>query len=282
MTSSYASTEFIDITTADVFLGEIWSKYATIAREANLVFGKLVNRQFEPELQKGQIIRIGNISNLSAFSKSANTAITYETVTETESTITVNQHYYAAFAVEDIIKKQSMQNLLERYSGKLGYALALQEDDTLARLVDSFSQTVGTLATALSDDNLLRADQYLNDANAPQSERYIVIAPAEKANFLKMEKVVNNMYGGTSSVKTGAIGELYGYQVFVSSNVEGDNTSGHDNGMFHREALAIVTQIQPSVYSQYDIDYLCDKVVAQELFGTTKVRDDHGVWMKGG
>lgn len=78
--SSYAATEFIDVTTADVFLEEIWSKKATVAREQKLVFGSSFNRDFEPELTKGQILRIGNISNLSARSKSANTAITYETV----------------------------------------------------------------------------------------------------------------------------------------------------------------------------------------------------------
>ena len=63
------TTEFIDVTTADVFLEEIWSKKTTTAREAKLSFGGLVDRDFEAELTKGQILRIGQISNLAARSK---------------------------------------------------------------------------------------------------------------------------------------------------------------------------------------------------------------------
>ena len=277
------ATEFIDVTTADAFLGEVWAKECTVAREKKLVFGGLVDRSLEKDLSKGQIVRKQEISNLAARSKTANTAITYETVTETEGTVTVNNHYYAAFAVEDIIKVQSMQNLRERYTGKLGYALALQEDDDLAALIDdgTITQTVGTLATGLSFDNLVRGDQYLNDADVPLDDRYIVVSPAEKANFLKMPEFTNKDYNSGNSVVSGALGEILGYKIHVTTNVDGDNSNGHDNCMFHKEALAIVSQIQPKVMSQYDIDYLCDKVVAQELYGAGILRADHAVWMKG-
>ncbi len=275
------TSEFIDITTADVFLVELWSNFVVVAREANLVYGKLFTRQFEAELKKGQVLRIGNISDLAARQKSANTAITYETVTETEGTLTIDQYYYAAFAIEDIIKEQTKINFVEKYTEKLGYALALQEDDTLAGHVDNFTQTVGTLATALEDDNIIRADQYLNDAKVPVKGRFIVISPAEKGNWLKMDKMSSKDYRADSAVVSGILGDIYGYKVFVSTNVEGDNSAGHDCCMAHPEAVGIVTQMKPKLESQRDIDYLCDKVVASELFGTAEIRDDHGVWMKG-
>ena len=276
-------TEFIDTTTADVFLGEVWAKDCTVARETNLVFAGLVDRSLESQLTKGQIIRKQNITNLTATAKSANTALTYETATETEGTITVSSHYYAAFAVEDIIKIQAMQDLRMRYAGKLGYALALQEDDDLAALIDdgTITQTVGTLATGLSFDNLLRADQYLNDANVPMEDRYIVISPAEKANFLKMDEFTSKVYNTGTALVKGALGEMLGYKIHVTPNVDGDNTNGHDNVMFHKESIAMVSQMQPKVESARDIDYLCDKVAAQTLYGSAILRADHGVWMKG-
>ena len=275
------ANEYIDITTADVFLEEVWARECRIARDQKLVFGKLIDRRFEKELQKGQIIRIQDISHLAARAKSANTAITYETVTETEVTLTVDQYYYSAFAIEDIIKVQSAQDLRMRYTPQLGYALAVQEDDTLAGLVDNFSQTVGTLAVPLTDDNLLRADQYLNDANAPVEGRVIVISPAQKAEFMKLDKFIHADYSNSDVVKSGRLGSIYGYEIYVTTNVEGDNSAGHDNGMFQKDALAMVAQRTPGMESQRDIDYLCDKVVASDLFGTVEVRDDHGVWMKG-
>lgn len=275
------ATEFIDVTTADAFIAEIWSKEALIAREANLVLGKLVNREFRKEMSKGDTLHVPGITNLAARQKSANTAITYETVTETNTDIVIDQYYYAAFAVEDIISIQQSQNLRGRYAPKLGYALALQEDDTLAALIDAFSQNVGTLATDLTDDNLIRGDQYLNDANCPEAERVIVISPAQKAGFLKMDKFINKDYREGGAVATGKLGQIYGYEVYVSTNVDGDNTNGHDNGMFQREAIAAVTQMEPKTEAQRDIDYLCDKVVASQLWGVKEMRDDHGVWLKG-
>jgi N4-gp56 family major capsid protein len=275
------TTEFIDTTTADYFLGEVWSQLTNDAREANLVFGKLFDRKLEPELRKGQKIHLGNITNLTATAKSANTAVTYETVTETGNDLTVDQYYYAAFAIEDIIKVQSMIDLLMKYTKKLGYAIALQEDDFAASFVDDFSNYVGTLASALDEDNILRADQYLNDANAPQNDRFIVISPAEKANFLKNERFTSKDYGPGNAVATGGLGEIYGYKVHVSTNVEGDNTAGHDNAVFQKEAVELVSQEVPKLVSFYDIDYLADKVVATTLYGGLEVREDHGVWAKG-
>ena len=57
------ATEFIDNTTADVFIPEIWSPLAIVAREAQLVFAKLVDRKFEDGLTKGDKIHVPNISD---------------------------------------------------------------------------------------------------------------------------------------------------------------------------------------------------------------------------
>jgi hypothetical protein len=40
-------------------------------------------------------------------------------------------------------------------------------------------------------------------------------------------------------------------------------------------------QIAPKTYRQFDIDYIVDKVVVEQLYGTSEMRDDHGVFMKG-
>lgn len=272
------TTEFIDVTTADVFLNEVWAKEATIARESKLVFAAHVDRSLESELKRGQIIRKQEISNLAARSKTANTAITYETVTETEGTVTANQYYYAAFAIEDIMKIQASAELRAKYSPKLGYALALQEDDYLAGFPDDASNSVGTLATELTYDNLVRGDQYLNDADVPPEDLALIISPAQKAGFLKLDQFIHKDY---QDIRTGILGAWMNYPIFVSTNVEGSNAAGHDCVMMHKDAIAHVAQMEPKVESQRDIDYLCDKVVASELYGSSILRNNHMVWLKG-
>jgi len=281
------ATEFIDLTTADVFLMEVWAKMASVAREKKLVFAANVDRSPEAELKVGQIYRRQRISNLSARSKSANTAISYETVTESEDTVTINNYYYAAFALEDVIKPMVSIDLINAYMPKIGYALAKQEDDDLAALIDdgTITQTVGTLATGLTYDNYVRADQYLNDAEAPEDDRAIIISHAEKANLLKMDQFINSQYvklqEGRSN--TGLLGGILGYPVFVTGNTNGTNAAGHDNVMLHKSAIMFAQQIQPIVKTDWDIDYFCAKVAALETYGLAinQAYTDHAVWMKG-
>ncbi len=281
------ATEFIDNTTADVFIPEIWSPLAIVAREAQLVFAKLVDRKFENGLSFGDTIHVPGVSDLAARSKSANTAITYETVTESNTDITISTHKYAAIAVESITKVQNNRDQLQLYAGKLGYALGLDVDDTLAGLPDNFSQTVGTLAAENTYHDYLRAIQYLDDANAPAESRYFVISPAAEVGLMKQDIYTNNDYsilhgeGRNTALEHAYVSSFLNIPVYKSTNVEGSNSAGHDNTLFQKESLALVMQMNPTMHSMFDIDYFADKVAIEQLYGTQEMRDDHGVWIKG-
>ena len=281
------ATEFIDNTAAYVFIPELWSMEAIVARENQLVFANLVDRKFEKGLSFGDTIHVPGVSNLAVRTKSTNTAITYETVTESNTDITIGTHEYAAIALENITRVQNNRDQLKLYAGKLGYALALAVDDVLAGLVDNFSQTVGTLAVELTDDELLRSRQYLDDADAPQDSRVMVVSPAQETGLLKLDRFVHNDYdsihgpGRETGLEKAYVSSFMGMPIYRSVNVEGTNAAGHDNGMFQKEALTLVMQIAPKTYHQFDIDYIVDKVAIEQLYGTQEMRDDHGVFMKG-
>lgn len=284
------ATEFIDSTTADVFIPELWSSGAIVARENSLVFARLVDRRYEDSLGFGDIIHVPSVGNLAARTKAkaTNAAITYETVTETQTDITVATWEYAAIAVESIVKVQGNRDQLKLYSGKMGYALGLAVDDILAGLVDDFDNAVGVLAAENTDAEWLRARQYLNDADAPMSDRYIVISPAAESGLLKLDRFVHNDYavlhGGAApsdGLEHAYVTSFYRMPIYMSVNVEGTNAAGHDNGMFQRQALALVMQMKPTPHHMFDIDYLVDKVVLEQLYGTREMRDNHGVFVRG-
>ena len=283
------ATEFVDNTTADVFIPEVWANEAIVAREQRLVFANLVNRGYEKDLRFGDTAHVRSVGNLSARSKatSSNAAITYETITETNTDITVNTWEYSAMAVEDIIKVQADKDMFRLYAGKMGYALDLSIDDVLAGLVDDFSQAVGTLAINLTYQNFLDSRQYLDDANAPEEDRHIVVSPAQEAGMLTLEHFINRDYTDATKAVPGGkgekgwIGSWMGIPVYKSTNVEGSNAAGHDNTLFHRSALALVVQMKPQAHHMYDIDYFVDKVAIEHLHGSRELRDDHGVFMRG-
>ena len=262
-----------------------------IAREQNLVWAAegngLVDRRYKQGLTFGDTVHVPSVGNLGAArtkTKASNAAITYETVTETNTDISIATWEYQAMAVESIVKVQGNRDQLKLYAGKMGYSLALAVDDVLAGLVDDVTNTVGTLAVENTDDEWIRARQYLNDANADQKNRAIVISPAAEAGLLKLERFVHADYATLHSDTArdqAYSGTWYRMPVFVSTNVEGSNAAGHDNAMLQQEAFALIMQMNAVAHSQYDIDYLVDKVVIENLYGTKEMRDDHACWVKG-
>lgn len=278
-----SATDFIDISSADVYLMEVWSKMASVAREVKLVFAANVSRKEEAELKRGQVLHIGRISDLTATAKTENGAISYETTTETEDTLTIDTFTYAAFAIEDVVKPMISLNLVNAYMPKIGYALAKALDTEIAALIDNgtISQEVGTMATGLTYDNIVRADQYLNDGNTPEEDRCIIISNAEKANWLKMDQFINRDY---QDIRSGLLGSVLNYPIYVSNNTDGTNANGHDNVMMHKSAIMAAVQIQPDIKTAYDIDYLAAKVVGLQTSGTDfneAYTSTHAVYMKG-
>ena len=285
------------ITTGDVFIPEIWSRETQRAVEATLVLSNLVKR-FDSELTDGgDLLRVPMISNLTANAKAANTQVTLNAPTESQFTMNINRHYEASYLVEDRLKFQSKYNLMEQYSGKAGYAIAQRMDTDLADLYAGLSQSVGNSTTDITDANIVRGIQYLDDANAPQTERYFAIKPAGLAQIRLIDKfsrfdslgiapavaVNGGLANGNSIVKrigpNGFVGTIYNLEVYMSTNlVEESGTSDTiHNLLFHKEAFALGVQQKPRMQFQYKQEYLGTLATTDALWGMAEYRDSFGV-----
>jgi len=273
----------VTTTTAANFIPTIWSSEVKRAVESNLTMAPLVLRNFEGEIRdRGDTVRIVDISNLSVGTKAASTDVAYETITEDKTDIVIDQHKYAAFKVEDIVKVQSNTDLMAEYSNKVGYALAREVDTQLLGLYTDLSQSVGTGGTDIDDETLLEAIQLLDIADAPETDRSGVFYAGQKAAFLDVDQFVrydaHGIGGQQNPIIRGQFGEIYGVRIFFSTNVTttGSPTGAH-NLVFHKEAFALAMQRDIRVQAQYDIDALADKVVGDVLFGVKEYRDEFGV-----
>lgn len=284
------ATDFVDKTIADgVFSPDKWSKQVLRATESRLVLAKLVNRQFEDDASVGKTVKVASIGNLAARAKAENTAIVYETVAETATTITLNIWDYAAFGVEDIVKVQSQIDTQSEYQKKAGYAIAKDIDTKIAASAPSgATQTVGTLGTPFTDDNVRRAVQYLDDADAPEENRAIVMSPAEKNDKLALDKWTNVLYrgngnnGGGRQVNNGQIGDaIYGLDPYVTTNLNKPAGGQADNLVIQKEGYALVVQREPKSHLFYDIDVFAWKVAVEVILGHAEMRDNFLVWVKG-
>src|SRR5580765_1074406 len=276
--------EFVDQTIANgVFSPDIWSKQVLRATEANLVIAKSVNRSFESDATVGKTVKVASIGNLAARAKAENTAITYETVAETATTITLNIWSYAAVGIEDIVKVQAIVDVQNEYQRKLGYAVAKDIDTKLAADFAGFSQVVGTLGTAASDANVLAAIKLLDDADVPQDDRFFVMSPAEKVAKLALDRWSNALYIGTNAypTKSGMLGDMYGLNLAVTTNLVKPAAGQANNAIFHRDALALVVQRTPKTHIFYDIDTFTWKLAVEVIYGHQEMRDLFGVLVNG-
>jgi len=276
------ATEYVDSTLGNgVWVPDLWSAEALVAMRKNLVFAENVNRQWEKEATIGKSVYVPSVSHLDARAKVENTAITFQTNTETAVQILIDKWYYAAFGIEKMVRKQGKMDIVAKYQNELGYALAKQVDSDLAALVPGLSQTVGTLGTNLSDDNLRRAKQYLDDADVPLANRVIVINPAEENNFLSFDRYTSADYVNTNTpVLNGEIGKLYGVPVLKTTNLNAPSAGQAACVMMHKEAFALVIQSQPDTHMDFSISHLADQVAMEIIYGVKEMRDDHGVYLR--
>jgi hypothetical protein len=271
----------VTVTTAAGFIPELWALPTLDFRQANLVNANLVNRDFEAAVDFGDTVHITNVSELSTRTKSASTDVTYETFTETTVDVVINAHKYAAVKVEKIAEVQAQQNLQDTYTKQFGYVLGKDLDTAVNGLYDGASQTIGTLTVGLTEEDLRRGIQYLNDANHPDTERAFVFSPAEMNNLYGIDRLVSQDFN-LASLKNlnqqGLAGSYQGVPIYQTTNVEGSNAAGHDNILMHKDFIVLIVQMGMEVVSQYDVDSLADKVVAHQIYGLLELRDTAGVW----
>jgi len=276
------------ITTGDVFIPEIWSKETQKAVEQTLVMANLV-KDFSGDLDDGgDILHVPKISNLTANAKVANTQVTLNNPTETDFTLTINRHFESSILVEDRLKATAKYNLLEQYTSKAGYAIGQKIDGDLTGLYSSLSQTVGNNTVAVTDANINRAIQYLDDADAPQTDRYFIIKPAGLSQLRQIDKfsrwdalgVVPNPASGagglanlTTTVRrigpNGFVGTVYNLEVYMSTALteEAGTAPTVHNLIFQKEAFAKAMSMRPRTQFQYKQEYLGTLGTTDALWG---------------
>lgn len=276
------------ITTGAVFIPDVWSKELQLAREDKLVMAKLVHRSDQDVAEAGGTLELPFVSNINANPKNANTEVTFNAPTETKIQVTLNRYYESSLFIEDRLNIQSKYSLASQYREKAGFALAKQVDTDLTGLYSGLSQTVGTGFTTLTEANVVRAIQYLDDANAPEEDRAFVVKPATMNHLRQISRFTEYQDTGASGGapmiggQGGMVRNVYGIPVYMTTNIQ--QVSGTPgivhNLMFHRDAFVLAMQKDVSIEEERRATWLGTAYVGSALWGYAELRDDHGVDVK--
>lgn len=211
----------------------MWSDELNRAVQYKLVIAAMFSDWSGKMRSHGDVFHLPSRHNLTANTKSAGTDATPEAITETEQTFTVSTHQIVAQEIEDFAEVMSRYDIRSEYTDAAGYALGRAMDVAAAALLDdNTTQTVGTLTAELTDDNFIRAWQYLQDAGGANPPFKGVVSPAAWGGMLKVEKFTQQLYNGDTQGKAlheAQIGRVYQCTFHVSQLTVGTapNSSGH-------------------------------------------------------
>lgn len=264
-------------TTSAEFIPAVWINEVRAAREANLIMAKrvkLINHNNKP----GDVLNIPDVSNLTAQNKVAETEVTLQSPTENKFSVSINSWKHVAFLLEDIVKVQSATNLRKEYTDKAGYAIAKALDTDLIGLYSGLSQSIGGAGVDIDEESILEAKKLLDEADAPRSDRTLLIAPSQEKSLLRIARFTeaDKIADGGKALREGTLGRIHGFDVFVSTNVPTVD-GAIKNLAFQKDAFVLATQSYPRVQAAYILEYLGTLVVVDEIYGVTTFRNDHAV-----
>jgi N4-gp56 family major capsid protein len=308
------STSIVNKTNADKFIPEIWSDEIIAAFQKNLKMAPLVKR-LTMTGKKGDLIHVPKPIRGEANAKAANTAVTIQANVETELQITIDRHFEYSRFIEDIVEVQALSSLRQFYTEDAGYQLALTVDTDLMNVGTGFGDGTRTvsptdgaswvnsnsyyidgangLATFAADtvatgDNftdlaLREAIKLMDDADVPMDNRCLVIPPAARKSIMGIDRYVSSDFVGGRGVESGLIGNLYGVDVYVSSNAPILETAAQNGTVqvrgcmfFHKDAIVLAEQMAVRSQTQYKQEDLSTLYTADTLYGVQTYRPEAG------
>lgn len=294
----------VTVTTAATFIPEVWSDEIIAAYKKNLVAANLI-KKMNFKGKKGDTVHIPAPTRGDASAKAANSQVTLIAATESEKTVSINQHWEYSRLIEDIVEAQALASLRQFYTDDAGYALAKKVDSTLIQLgrkanggdgtaayTGAYSGADGTTAyvagtntgaAALTDAAIRRSIQRLDDNDVPMDGRFLIVPPSSRNTLMGIARFTEQAFvgesGASNTIRNGEIGNVYGIPVFVSTNA--DTTSGSTATrvclMAHKDFAVLVEQMGVRTQTQYKQEWLGTLFTADVLFGADELRDGSAV-----
>lgn len=269
--------------TADDFVPELWSDGIYRYFERGTIFKNLVEDFSSMVKGSGDIVNIPQIDLVASSNKAADSLVTYDATATTVTQLAINKHKYNAMLFEDILMIQSNADLVAKYSQMFGEALARAVDADIWAELDGVNQG----ATLAADDAMTAAEFQAalanlgeNDVPYMDGDCSFVVNPTLAADIMDPSAGISKNFwradaSGSGTLLTegatkGFIGKLFGINVYMSNTIA---TGGTDisGAIFHKSAAVCAVQQDVRVQSEYSIDALGTKVVADMIYGAKLV-----------
>lgn len=226
-----------------LFIPEFWSARLRRHLDSRLVFAspQLANRDWEGEIRGvGDTVHIQRVGDPTVKERTKYSDIDApEQPAGDRVSLTIDEDHYFNVSIDDVDKWQSNVALLDRFAERAGRAMRVAVDSSVAAVMaagagidigdDETPVTVGNDTEDYSFYGLLvEARRQLDNNDAPDEGRWVVIPPDIEAIALGDDRFVPAAALGDQITQTGAIGQLAGFTVMKTTAVPDSDGSGGD------------------------------------------------------
>jgi len=258
------------------FIPELWSKRINQKLRKSLVFGSVVNTDYEGEIGSGgDTVKINSIGDVTIGNYVPNsTSITPEQLNDYQTTLLIDQKKYFAFKVDDVDKAQVNANVMDEAMQSAAWGLKNAADESIAALYTGAGNTITT--TAIDSTNafaaVLTLGQYLSQENVPEDGRWLVIPPWFKTKLLLAKALVTDNGAAADAFTNGKVGRVGGFDVYESNNVANDGTTYYIMAGT-RKAISFAAQVNKVEAYRPEASF-SDAVKGLYVYGTKVVYPD--------
>lgn len=296
-------TNVIGNTQASEFIPEVWANRALTKLEAELHLAKNIARDSDfVATTVGSIVNIPKTGALTANQKTAGTPVTLQNPTATGVNVTIDQHWEVSFIVDDVVKAQANQSVMDRYITDGVIALAEKIETKLASLFDEATATkVNSGGGALEFADIRSMRTNLSTNRAPMTDRFLYLSPLATNDVIGMKDEADNLmftdvskYGTAQLIQDGELGKILGFRVYESLFVQSDGSPAKEQNLYlHKNGMVLAMRPLPTpkaggvqvavvdkdglmirVLYSYNAQELGDQVTLDTLFGCKALRSE--------
>ena len=156
--------------------------------------------------------------------------------------------------------------------------------DASTGLTQYAAETV-TASDVFTDAGFRALIQKMDDADVPFDNRCFVIPPSLRNAIMGIDRYVSSDFVSGAPVQNGKIGNLYGIDVFVSTNcavseTAADNTANTNDLkaalLLHKDTFVLAEQMGVRSQTQYKQEFLANLYTADQLYGVKVLRPESG------
>lgn len=247
------------------FIPALWSGKLAQKFYAATVFGEIANTDWQGDISGiGDTVIINTIPTITINNYSIGQNLAYEIPAPSTITLTINKGKYFGVNVNNVLELQAKPKLMDIFTNDASMQMKIKIDqDVLAgtfnqgaatnqgaaagKISGSFNLGTDTAPVTLTAANILenitKLSSVLDEANVPETDRWLVITPTERQILMQSNLAQAQFMGDQSSIlRNGKIGQIDRFTVYVSNltpradvNKNWDGTTS--NGKAKRHAI---------------------------------------------